>query len=64
MLEVFACEGEIELDASDDYREFEDPNRYNQIVLEQKNYGGHYVVNSEYVYGEYFVRVKDRGVKS
>ena len=44
MLEMFECEGKIEIEASERYKDFgrED----GQIVLEQKNYGGHFVVNS------------------
>ena len=46
MLEVFACEGEIGVEASEDFRNFQSDAPYNEVVLEQKNYGGHFVINS------------------
>jgi hypothetical protein len=61
MIEVFTCWGELALAATDNYLDFakrDSPS--SEVVLEQNNYGGHYVVSAEDIFGEYFVRVASR----
>jgi hypothetical protein len=46
MLEIFSCLGDIGVEASDNYKDFESDKPYNEVVLEQSNYGGHFVITS------------------
>ena len=52
MLEVFTCSGELEIDATEVYKDLGDEAEgWGEIVLEESNYGGHYVVSSSTVFG-------------
>jgi hypothetical protein len=47
MIEIFTCFGEISVDASSSYNDFATKQqKYNEIILEQNNYGGHFVINA------------------
>lgn len=47
MMEVFTCSGEVEVEASDEYRDFLDSNKSSKdVALHKSNYGGHYVISS------------------
>jgi hypothetical protein len=61
MIEVFSCWGEISVDASSNYNDLSTSERmYGEIILEQNNFGGHFVINAENIYGEYFIKVGNR----
>lgn len=63
LLEIFTCSGELEIKASEFYKDLgSEKDNWGEVVLEESNYGGHFVVSSSAVYGEYFVRVGSRGV--
>lgn len=63
MVEVFACQGQIELEATDQYSYFEsDATSRSQenpvVVLEHNNIAGHYVVNSQSTSPEFYAKVR------
>ena len=61
MIEVFTCYGDLRIAASRNYNNLSGSNaKLNEIVLEQRNYGGHFVINAEQVFGEYFIKVMAR----
>lgn len=61
MIEVFTCYGDLRIAASRNYNNLSGSNaRLNEVVLEQSNYGGHFVINAGQVFGEYFIRVMAR----
>jgi hypothetical protein len=47
MIEIFTCYGEIAISGTDNYKALErDDPSYDEIKLEQSNYGGHFVVSA------------------
>jgi hypothetical protein len=60
LIEIFACSGIMEVVATDEYKNFEADSPYDEILLEQTNYGGHYLIRSPAIYGEYFIKVSNR----
>lgn len=61
MIEVFTCYGDLRISASSNYNNLSDSKAsLNEIVLEQSNYGGHFVINAEQIFGEYFIKVMAR----
>lgn len=61
MIEIFTCYGEISVDASSTYKDFSTPDKqYGEIILEQNNYGGHFVINADSIFGEYFIKVSNK----
>jgi hypothetical protein len=61
MIEIFACWGDISVDASSSYKDLSATGQqYGEVVLEQNNYGGHFVINAENIYGEYFIKVGNK----
>lgn len=47
MIEVFTCYGDLRISASNNYNNLSDSKaNLNEIVLEQSNYGGHFVINA------------------
>lgn len=61
MIEIYSCWGDLSIDASSTYKDFSNSDKhYGEIVLEQNNYGGHYVVNAESIFGEYFIKVSKK----
>ena len=54
LLEIFSCSGDLSVLAVDEYKELKGTSgspSAGDVVLEQNNYGGHYVVSSESVSG-------------
>jgi hypothetical protein len=61
MIEVFTCWGEVSIDASSSYNDLASTRTgSSEVVLEQSNYGGHYVINADRIDGEYFIKVGGR----
>lgn len=54
MLDVYSCKGDFSLSASNDFSAL---STAAGIDLEQHNYGGHYVIASESISGEYFLKI-------
>ena len=59
MIEIFTCTGELEIKASRNYSRLTEKNEDEEgiVKMEHTNYGGHYVISSENLKGEYFIQV-------
>jgi hypothetical protein len=58
MIEIFSCAGEIEVSASSNYTQIINNSFQNVVRMEHSNYGGHYVISSEDLKGDYYVQTK------
>lgn len=60
MIEIYNCEGEVEVKASSYYEYLEkEDNQYN-VIMEHSNYGGHYVLTTNNLQGSYFMETIDK----
>jgi hypothetical protein len=62
LVEIYNCKGDLYLLASKDIKDTEQlpRNTSSPIVLRRPNYGGHYVLGVEGIFGNYFFRVKTK----
>lgn len=62
LIEVFNCQGEMDLIGSRDQRDMARnlTTDHSPIKLSRPNYGGHYVYNVELVFASYFLRITNK----
>ncbi len=62
LVEVFKCKGDFYLMASKDFRDTRtiENNSTGPLTLRRPNYGGHYVLSVEGVFGSYYMRILNK----
>lgn len=60
MVVVDTCLGEVELKASEKYEYLSDDSSLQVIMLNNPNFGRHYLIVAEGIHGEFFVQVNPK----
>jgi hypothetical protein len=61
MIEVFNCQGELDLIGSRDERDMEQAYQgASPIKIKRPNYGGHYVFKVEMMFASYYIRIASK----